>query len=87
MIRRNGYKIANPKVGAGIRREELGSLAGGTQAQPVFRRRRRRVWDLLVCIGVQIVWNGLSKLLSSLPHLAAASDARANWNHRRPREA
>jgi len=25
---------------------------------------------LLVCIGVQIVWNGLSKLLSSLLHLA-----------------
>ena len=25
---------------------------------------------LLVCIGVQILWNGLSKLLISLPHLA-----------------
>jgi multiple antibiotic resistance protein len=25
---------------------------------------------LLVCIGVQILWNGASKLLSSLPHLA-----------------
>ena len=25
---------------------------------------------LLVCIGVQIVWNGLSKLLSFLLHLA-----------------
>jgi len=26
---------------------------------------------LLVCIGVQIFWNGLSKLLSSLPHVVA----------------
>jgi len=26
---------------------------------------------LLVCIGVQILWNGLSKLLSSLPQLAS----------------
>jgi multiple antibiotic resistance protein len=26
---------------------------------------------LLVCIGVQILWNGASKLLTSLPHVAA----------------
>jgi multiple antibiotic resistance protein len=25
---------------------------------------------LLVCIGVQILWNGASKLLSSLPQVA-----------------
>ena len=29
----------------------------------------KRSWFLLVCIGLQIFWNGLSKLLSSLPHV------------------
>ncbi|MGD0180366.1 MAG: MarC family protein [Terriglobales bacterium] len=36
---------------------------------------------LLVCIGVQILWNGASKLLSSLPQFAAVAASFASLNY------
>ncbi len=47
--------------------DRLASVMGPTGMNVILRLSS----FLLVCIGVQIMWNGVSKLLSSLPQIAA----------------
>jgi multiple antibiotic resistance protein len=47
--------------------DRLADMVGPTGVNVIIRLSA----FLLVCIGVQILWNGASKLLSSLPHVAA----------------
>jgi multiple antibiotic resistance protein len=57
--------------------DRLAGVVGPTGMNVVIRLSS----FLLVCIGVQIFWNGASKLLSSLPHVASfvVSSGLAGW--------